>query len=171
MRMGKQIEARREGWWFTPQSAEPSPPRRGDPPSPEDGEANGVEQSAFLIFPFIHIGEGGSPFLGWDIMAAGLAVAGSLRSHVLPCFAGRRPMIASTVGLTRVPVALASWSAVVLNRFWGGGAEVFGGPLLLGIGAPTRKAPEDWSTPRRYRAQGGLSRGRGMTLKCRPCWL
>ena len=67
-------------------------------------------------------------------VVAGLAAAGHLRSHVLHRSAGRRPMIASTVGLTRVPVALASWSAVVLNRFWGGGAEVFGGPLLLGIG-------------------------------------
>ncbi len=43
----------------------------------------------------------------------------------------------------RFPVAVASWSAVVLNRFLGGCAEVFGGPLLLGIGAPIRKAPED----------------------------
>ncbi len=52
----------------------------------------------FFIFPFIHIGEGGSPFLGKDFMAAGLAVAGPLLSQALPRFAGRRPMIASTVG-------------------------------------------------------------------------
>ena len=47
-----------------PQSVEASRPRRGDPSSPEDGEVNGVEQSAFFIFPFIPIGEGGSPLLG-----------------------------------------------------------------------------------------------------------
>ena len=31
---------------------------------PRMGEVNGVERSAFFIFPFIRIGEGGSPFLG-----------------------------------------------------------------------------------------------------------
>ena len=53
--------------------------------------------------------------------------------------------MAAGAALTPVLVAVASWSAVVLNRFLGGCPEVFGGPLLLGIGAPTRKAPEDWT--------------------------
>ncbi len=43
------------------------------------------------------------------------------------------------------PVAAASWSAAVLSRFVGSSPDLFGGPLLLGIGAPTRKAPEDWA--------------------------
>ncbi len=70
--------------------------------------------------------------------------------------------------LIDLAVAVASWSAAVLSRFLGGCPDVLGGPLLLGIGAPTRKAPEDWSTPRRYRARGGLIRGGGqMRTTCR----
>ncbi len=38
-----------------------------------NGEANGVERSALLIFSFLHIGEGGSPLLGWAPVESGQA--------------------------------------------------------------------------------------------------
>jgi len=128
-----------------------------------------VNQASYCSLP-IRIGERGSPFLGWtswspvsrmgpieiqigvgiEIDGGGCpARVGCSWAIAFSCAASLRRKATSDrlhgAALTRGLVAVASWSADVLNRFLGGCPNLFGGPLLFGIGALTRKAPEDWA--------------------------
>ncbi len=71
--------------------------------------------------------------------------------------------------LTRVLVAVASWSAVVLNRFLGWSSGSVWRPIAARhLRANSQSARGLGASPRRYRVQGGLSFGLGLPATLKP---
>ena len=156
MRMRQQMEARRVGWWFILKAprhldqgwAIDHRPRMGkqmarrealSPFSFPSASAKKVRRSLGGVHGRRSRAWGLSKSKSksvsksmWVVAQLGLAVAGPLRFHVLDRFAGRRPMIASTV---RRSHAFASrqrhGDAVVSNRFSDGVGERASPGILL----------------------------------------